>query len=212
MSEKSDQQMVEREAATTTGCGSQITDMARPNKSAKLAKQNGVDEDEGDEASVSTNTVPLAGQLLVAVDRFPGVFSWRLTVNICLSIQESERCVQEEFKSNREEANEATAVFVQQFHCSGTNNSNELLATASEQFDREKLVIPPRKLSMWKAPARSPTLSPSCQKNFTVPARPRLLVRSHAFSGDDDTGASLRHTPTSRLLTSRSTFSSTSFG
>ncbi|VDN44264.1 unnamed protein product, partial [Gongylonema pulchrum] len=50
MSEKSDQQMVEREATTTTtGCGSQITDMARPNKSAKLAKQNGVDEDEGDE-------------------------------------------------------------------------------------------------------------------------------------------------------------------
>lgn len=48
--------------------------------------------------------------------------------------------------------------------------------------------------------------------NVTVSTKPKVLVRSHAFSGDDDSGVSVRHTPTSHFLASRSTFSSTSFG
>ncbi|EFO22438.2 R3H domain-containing protein [Loa loa] len=47
--------------------------------------------------------------------------------------------------------------------------------------------------------------------NVTVSTKPKVLVRSHAFSGDDDSGVSARHTPTSRFLASRSTFSSGSF-
>ncbi|VIO91769.1 Uncharacterized protein BM_BM7427 [Brugia malayi] len=47
--------------------------------------------------------------------------------------------------------------------------------------------------------------------NVTVSTKPKVLVRSQAFSGDDDSGVSARHTPTSRLLASRSTFSSASF-
>uniref|UniRef100_A0A0R3RF91 R3H domain-containing protein n=1 Tax=Elaeophora elaphi TaxID=1147741 RepID=A0A0R3RF91_9BILA len=47
--------------------------------------------------------------------------------------------------------------------------------------------------------------------NLTVSTKPKVLVRSHAFSGDDDSGFSARHTPTSHFLASRSTFSSTSF-
>lgn len=45
-----------------------------------------------------------------------------------------------------------------------------------------------------------------------VSTKPKFLVRSRAFSGDDDLGVSFRQTPTTRLLASRSAFSSTSFG
>ncbi|VDK73217.1 unnamed protein product [Litomosoides sigmodontis] len=56
-------------------------------------------------------------------------------------------------------------------------------------------------------------LMPSHHINVNVPVstKPKVLVRSHAFSGDDDSGVSARHTPTSHFLASRSTFSSTSF-
>ncbi|VDO24818.1 unnamed protein product, partial [Onchocerca flexuosa] len=47
--------------------------------------------------------------------------------------------------------------------------------------------------------------------NVTVSTKSKVLVRSHAFSGDDDSGISARHTPTSRFPASRSTFSSASF-
>uniref|UniRef100_A0A915PBX1 Uncharacterized protein n=1 Tax=Setaria digitata TaxID=48799 RepID=A0A915PBX1_9BILA len=59
----------------------------------------------------------------------------------------------------------------------------------------EAVLMPPHRVSL----------------NVTVSAKPKALVRSHAFSGDDDSGVSARHTPASRFLGSRSTFSSASF-
>ncbi|VDN02212.1 unnamed protein product [Thelazia callipaeda] len=47
--------------------------------------------------------------------------------------------------------------------------------------------------------------------NVIAPTKHKVLVRSQAVCGDDDSGVSVRHTPTSRLVASRSTFSSTSF-
>uniref|UniRef100_A0AAF5RUK7 R3H domain-containing protein n=4 Tax=Wuchereria bancrofti TaxID=6293 RepID=A0AAF5RUK7_WUCBA len=110
--------------------------VVQSNKSAKLAKQSGVDEEDVEECS-------------------------------------------EKLKSNNE-VKEATALCVQQM-----DNSNM----------QETVLMSPHRISL----------------NVTVSTKPKVLVRSQAFSGDDDSGVSARHTPTSRFLASRSTFSSASF-
>ncbi|CAG9530592.1 unnamed protein product [Cercopithifilaria johnstoni] len=111
--------------------------VAQLSKPAKLAKQNGVDEEDVEEYS-------------------------------------------EKFKSNNEEIKEATAVRIQQMDNSSMH---------------ETVLMPPHRIAL----------------NITVQTKPKLLVRSRAFSGDDDSGVSARHTPTSHFFASRSTFSSTSF-
>ncbi|KAM3723698.1 Pescadillo [Dirofilaria immitis] len=65
----------------------------------------------------------------------------------------------------------------------------------SDSNTHETVLMPPHHISL----------------NVTVSTKSKVLVRSHAFSGDDDSGVSTRHTPTSRFLASRSTFSSASF-
>ncbi|VDK61974.1 unnamed protein product [Onchocerca ochengi] len=108
--------------------------------------------------------------------------------------EEVEGC-SDKFKTNNEEIKEATTVHIHQMDDNNLHETVLMQLLEKPMINYSDKFQPPHQISL----------------NVTVSTKSKVLVRSHAFSGDDDSGISARHTPTSRFPASRSTFSSVSF-
>ncbi|VBB25181.1 unnamed protein product [Acanthocheilonema viteae] len=126
----------------------------------------------------------------------------KLTKQSGVDEEDLEKC-SEKFKLNNEEIKETTAVRIQQM-----DNSN-IYVTVFDNHSYLLFLVQRKPEVVYMAKFFSPP--DHINLNVTPSTKPKALVRSHAFSGDDDSGVSARHTPTSHFLASRSTFSSSSF-